>query len=352
MCQELSSGGLQVKKLRNKAAITTIAMCAYIALACSKSNYEAIDKDDIDGAGIPPTIFDQKAKCEIEYWDQSIDINLYSYEFVDSNNMTLGFKAGGIIDFLGLNVVINKARLYMDILPSNPYEKEKSFLAHANDNDVKFGMNVDFSQIGMGFENYSNTPVAKLTRVGLMNSIEGLRDKVFSLNKYKREWSTRVLYSPIEQRDRVIIQAGADAGITEGDEFEVFNIEHSWMGQPCQSTYWGFEPTNGWDKPDAILKATRSVDSARQFASLTIADPRVNNQEILPGAYVRQVPAKKGKKLKTLSRSIKVNSITSGDLVLKNGKKVDLVGYMRRQINDVLQDKKWKGQFYMFEPRK
>ena len=318
-------------------------------IACAKTSYQAGDGADENGQQkIPVEPNYNRPACEVNYWDQSMDINLYSYEFSSSNGVKFGFNGLGIIDFIGLDVNVDKAKLYMRVDTANPFENENGYLASASDSDVKFGVNVNFGNIGVGFDHYSNTPVAKLTRKGLMNSVQGLKDKVFNLAKYKREWSTRVLSSPLANRDKVIIQAGADAGITDGDEFQVFNINHYWKGEPCNSAYLGYEPENGWDKPVATLRATRSVDSARQFAMLTMVDPRISNQDILPGAYVRQVPAAKGKKLKPLARSIKINSITSGDLVLKDGRKIDLTGYMKKQVSDVLADKEWKNQFYMY----
>lgn len=318
--------------------------------ACSQAKYEA-GSEDVGDQGAKPGDVDYfgRPACEIYYWDQALDINLYSFEFTSSNAGSFGFNAGGLIKALGLDFRVDKAKLFMNVSPSNVYEREKDFLASASESDVQLGVNINFGQIGVGFEHYSKTPVAQLTRKGLMSSIEGLRDKIFALPKYKNEWSTRVLRIPGETRDKIIIQAGADAGITEGDEFEVYNITHAWEDpqNPCASKYMGYSFDS--EKPVAIVKAMKGVTSARQFATLTITDPRISNSEILPGAYVRQVPAAKGKKLKALSRSIKVNSIVSGDLVLTNGKKIDLPGYMKMQISDVLQDKKWKGQYYLYQ---
>ncbi len=317
---------------------------------CSQAKYEAASDDannDNQKSG-DPVDYKGRPACEVHYWDQGIDLNLYSFEFLSSNGINLGFNAGGLIKAIGLDVKIDKAKLFMNVSPSNVYEREKDFLSSASETDVSLGVNINFGQIGVGFEHYSKTPVAQLTRKGLMSSIEGLRGKVFALPKYK-EWSTRVLRTPVESRDKIVIQAGADAGITEGDQFEVYNITHKWFDKnlPCESRYMGYEYDD--EKPVAIVRAGKGVQSARQFATLTITDPRISNVEILPGAYVRQVPAAKGKKLKALARSIKINSITSGNLILTNGQKIDLPGYMKKQISDVLQDKKWKGQYYLYQ---
>jgi hypothetical protein len=315
-------------------------------IACAKTSYQAVNGSGGDDPGsqkVPVDNTYSRPQCEINYWDQSIDLNLWDYEFVGSDGGVFGFDKLGPLNLLDLSFKVDKAKLYMKVLPSNPYERNADFDVAANDTDVQFGVKVGFGDIAVGFNHYSNTPVAKMIYSALSKAVEGIK-----ASTTKKEWSTRVLKSPLEQRDRVVIQAGADAGITEGDEFEVWDVTYNWVGAPCAS---GFSGMSFPEKPIATLRAMKGVDSARQFAVLKITDERISNTQILPGSYVRQVPPAKGKKLKQLGRSIKVNSVVSGDLLLKDGRKVDLVKYINFQVSDAIQDKKWKGLFYRYSDK-
>lgn len=309
-------------------------------VGCAGAKYEAAGHDEDPGQQKQDPVY-ERAACEIEYWDQSLDLNLWNYEFVSSNGGSFGFGKLGILNLFDLSFKVDKALLTMKVSPANPYERDQEFNVSADDKDVQFGIKIGFGDIALGFSNYSKTPVAKMVQSALMKAVEGISAKAT-----KREWSTRVLKVPVDQRDRVIVQAAADAGITEGDEFEVWDIKYEWQGQACQSKFSGYHFPD--DKPIAILQATKGVDSSHQFATLKIKDARISNVQIPVGSYIRQVPAAKGKKLKQLGRSIRINSAVSEDLILKDGRKVNLTNYLQNQVSDAIHDKKWKGLFYRY----
>lgn len=307
-------------------------------VGCAGAKYEAANGTE-DPSQQKSDVVYNRAACEIEYWDQNLDLDLWNYEFVSSTGGKFGFGNLGIINLLDLSFKVDKATLQMNVYPSNPYERQKSFGVKSNDTDVQFGVNVGFSNIAAGFEHYSKTPVATLTKDALMKALAGIKDSI-----QKKEWSTRVLRSPADIRDQVTIQAGSDAGITADDEFEVYDLKHHWDSDPCSSAYAGMDPLP--EKPIATLKAW---SIGRKLTILKIKDPRISNIDIPPGSYVRQAPAPKGKKLKQLARSVKFGSVSSGILALKDGRRIDLVKYMRMQATDAIQDKKWKGLFYRYD---
>ncbi|PIS11927.1 MAG: hypothetical protein COT73_01270 [Bdellovibrio sp. CG10_big_fil_rev_8_21_14_0_10_47_8] len=311
----------------------------------------------------PPTY--QRAQCELVYSDYTLDIDLASFEFYQNTEFKFGFHPNGSPIAIDLGLRITSAKLFMDAHAAEGLEDGYGFDAKANSTELHINVGGGYSGINGGFEYYKKTPVYKMAHAGLMNVIENFKKEILPRATHQ-DWSTRIESAPPmgevinphtgEKSDgtHIWIQAGADADIQVGDEFDIYPITHHWQGEPCHSGYKGYTP----DTMTPLVRARVEASSppSRRFTRLKIISGglQMTNKDLLQGDLVVQSPPSKGKKLRPLARSIRINSITSGDLLVNAGNnvvsKVDLPLFMRKQIEDVILDKKWKDQFYLTQP--
>ncbi|MBC7458729.1 MAG: hypothetical protein H7235_10645 [Bdellovibrionaceae bacterium] len=93
-----------------------------------------------------------------------------------------------------------------------------------------------------------------------------------------------------------------------------------------------------------------NIWSSSSYALLVIVDPTVTNIKIRPGDYVRihkLIVNEKGESRKSLVRSIKVGSVTSGKLVVEN-QEINWVRYLKMQLVPVIKDFAFNGRYVIY----
>lgn len=159
-----------------------------------------------------------------------------SFELIGGGGITVGFTPAGALPTNGLNslgINVEFAQLDLSMYATSPLTTKILAASNVNSKQTKTKVNfaLTFGAFSVGPSAYYQTPLAKVTKNALTNS-------VIALNKElkKEEWHTRVMAN---HDTHIVIVGGADVNLEPGDQLLVYNEEYYWEGEPCNSRYLG-----------------------------------------------------------------------------------------------------------------
>lgn len=308
-----------------KHYLLTLTLIAFATMACAPMNsHEALPKDSESDN------LSQKLSCEIQPTNYALNTHVLSYELMDKFGASFGFDImSGFFRAIGVSLSLKRARmaLTMELVdPIDPSVPLVNARGQADKKQFAGDLNVDMVQAGASLSYYYTTPLSELSKEGLNN---GLKDLSKKLALVETTWSSSVIAHPRD--NEFVLSVGTIAGLKEKDQFKIFNIEHLWAGQPCNSQYLMSRKSS--DDPLAIVEVLE-VASNVSLVRVISGDPK----DIKLGARAEIHKLVKTGKTRTLLRAISINEIKSEKLMIDNHTEIDLVKLMIEEIKPAVRN--------------
>ncbi len=268
-----------------------------------------------------------RAQCEVPTSNYELSTNVISYELVDKFHVSFGFDLiKKFFRAFGANIELESGQMamQMDLGDSlNPSTPLANALGGAKMRKFSFGASVDLVQAAASFDYYYKTPLSELTRNSLRNTLQVVNQQ---LSKTQGVWSTTVVARASDQD--MIIPVGTVAGLQAGDQFNIYNVQHVWTGSPCESQYIMSRKTTANAVAVGLV-----VDLRPGAADLQIISG--DGSLIEQGARVEPLVLQNSH---GLARSIHIASVTSGKLDVDGKSEIDVVTYLKSEINSVVRE--------------
>lgn len=309
--------------------LTQISMMCILTSACAKqtSTEEVTNGQEANPLFAP--IINERATCEIQTPHYLVNTNIISLQMKDEGGITIGFDLGGSSKFMGFNFKIKRAQMTIAMEARDPLQSNAILASTRGVSDkveLKASFNIELGKIKISPGYYFETPLANLSFSSLKKGLQSLG----KLLQNESPWTANVLAVPT--MDEIVINAGTLAGIREGDEFAVYNVEHIWMGEPCQSEYIMDRHTT--DVPLAIYQATNQLIGNRTI--LKLASARTSDEIVHQGAKVyisKLVKNKKEKNRDPLKKQVLAGTVSSLPIEFNGNDKIYLNEIFRLQFN-------------------
>jgi hypothetical protein len=281
--------------------------------------------------------------CIVGYSDFQIDEKLINFAITDKAGVSFGFNVNtNWVKSIGLNVKTQKGQMDMSMTlaqTADPQDVVSNVMGSASASDTAFDFNLDLILFKTDFSNVKNTPLTTLMGNTIRNGLANIQK---SLAANPVEWSAPIVYL-IDQQQEFIIPAGAIAGLRLGDQFNIYNINYSWAGDPCNSKL--LMPVKTTTSPVALAQVVQLEENS---ALLKIYDQISNDptEKLRLGSrvYIQSLPLKKGEKMRSLLHSLSLRNVASMPLSLSNGGNIDLAAYLSAETLAIMQS-------YGFYPR-
>ncbi len=261
-----------------KCLFRLLPLWTALIMGCSPGNFKQIEigeDNSKQGSKVRPA-------CEISEVDFQLDSQIIFLEVTNARGLKFGFNL--LTQWLKLFEVKMEIKESTLALTTDVREflRPDEALSPAEGKDVysekESGFSFNLGQIAVGVHSFKMTPLYEVLKRALGKSLSS------SLNQIRKVdplWSSIILEEPTE--NHFIIPAGANAGIQIGDEFEVYNVVHSWKKVPCASEYrMKYHTTK---TPLAILRVEDQFALAPNSAILTLKE-QLNPELIEVGAYI------------------------------------------------------------------
>ncbi len=281
--------------------------------------------------------------CIVGYSDFQLDENLINFTITDKAGINFGFNLNtSWIKAIGLNVQTKKGQMDMSMQLSqtaDPQDIVTNVMGTGMSQDTAFDFNLDLILFRTDISNAHNTPLTTL----LQNTIKnGLNNISTNLAKNPVEWSAPIVYL-IDPQQEMIIPAGAIAGVRLGDQFQLYNIDYSWAGDPCNSKL--LLPVKTTASPIAMAQVVQLEQNAALLKVYNqISTDPAEKLRLGSRVFVSNLPLKKGEKSRSLMHSVSLRSITSQPLSLTDGSNINLAPYLSAETLGVMSS-------YGFYPR-
>lgn len=310
-----------------KIFLLTLVMA--IASACAPMAYspQFATSENIEGE-IPFA----RAECEVFKPNYTVDMNVVSFEMKNKAGLSVGFNAGGALNFVGLEFALKQAEMALSMDAYDPVHTNEvlgSVRKVASKIELKAAFSLNFGAVRVEPGYYYQTPLANLSYKAMQNSLNALASQL----QNESPWSARVLVVPNE--NEIIINAGNLSGVREGDEFALYNIEHVWAGEPCVSEHIFERQTTR--EPLAIVRATSQRTGHRALLdviSQTGVEPIQQGAKLL----IKKLPLAKGEKRRNLKKQIQIGEINSRPLMIDGKTEIDVVDILKLQVQSVVFD--------------
>lgn len=274
---------------------------------------------------------DDRPACEVNEVEYLLDAKMVAFEMTSSGGLRAGFNL--LTGFLQLISVDFKAKsgnmaMAMDLYdPMTPHTQLVSVPGKGTFVSFNASVNLGFQNIGAGFDFYHQTPIAKLADKSLRNTFANLNSEITRL---QAPWSTEIVALPTPED--IIVPVGSFAGLKKGDIFAVYNVDHIWSGEPCNSRY-----LMAHKSPSRPVVYGEVVDLENNAAALRLLDselyPRLDGVKLRKGAKV-QVEKLVGSS-RALYRSMQIRNVVGAELSYEAGQKVDISPHLKDQIDGV-----------------
>jgi hypothetical protein len=269
--------------------------------------------------------------CEQNPAEYLLDAKVVSLELTDKTDISFGFDLlSGWLRAFGVSFKAKSAQMTMVMDWYNPL-RPKSAIANSKGkatlNKTELGVALDLGKANGNIGYLYQTPLHLLTTKVLINSIAQAKLQVDQLNT---PWFTRV---QSVHDDVVVVPAGSLSGLKLGDDFSIHNTVSIWRGRPCDSDLIG-----EYNSPEQAIAFGKVVDLNESYAFLKLSG---DIHAVKPGAKVSVLNlVKKDKKEKrsALKRSIQIRNISSGDVRLESGSKVDFVPFVQDLLKPALRE--------------
>lgn len=174
--------------------------------------------------------FTPDSNCLIERPQHYLFGKVLSLEAHSGGSLVFGFDQS--IAQLPLQASFTLDRMKMDmslnVFDSWTQEKTQSQIASVLKKDFSLKVGLDFGLFHIGPQIYRKTGLAEVTDQLVKKAIEVTGQALNNLES--QEWKSRIV---INGDNFVGILGGDELGIEIGDQFEVENENHSWLGEPC-----------------------------------------------------------------------------------------------------------------------
>ncbi|MBL7542644.1 MAG: hypothetical protein JNL11_02460 [Bdellovibrionaceae bacterium] len=321
----------------DRKIIFTLLATLFTMVGCSGQKFSSIDLADLKPDQIKQVVPLEKVRpsCEAVEIDYQFEAQVISFDVVSKNDTHFGFSLiPGLEWFKSFD---SKFRLKKSVLsvstgmaeflrPTEPFgqafdssEQKESF----------WGTDIDLNKIVFGHSSFSATPFYKVMLDALRKSFTKTASEVRDIES---PWNT-IVVSKTNETD-ILIPAGKNAGLQVGDEFEIYNVEHQWVEEPCKSNYRMAKLTT--DEPILIAKINDSKDLTPN-ASRLIITKRILDNKIELGAFVYTHQFKPARKLK---RSIAIKEIKPFKINWQpeganQNKELDITVFLNAAINSL-----------------
>jgi hypothetical protein len=167
--------------------------------------------------------------CEIDIPQARFDGHVNGFEFASSIGVTFGYNPTG--DYRGvsgtISVHVTTAQMDLVMFGSDPLSKTQIASSDVQSNQSKTNVDatINFQDFSLGPKFYFETPLAKVSEKALEKAVTDIKSQTDQL-----KWVGRVLKN---DGKRILINAGARANLKVGDRFDIYNVEHVWVGTPC-----------------------------------------------------------------------------------------------------------------------
>jgi hypothetical protein len=176
------------------------------------------------------------AWCMVNTPQVKLSGSVNSFELIGGGGITIGFTPAGALPTNGLSSLgfnVEWAQLDLSMIATRPLTSKVLAAANVTSKQTKTKVNfaMSFGAFSIGPSAYYQTPLAQVTKAGLMKSIDSLNASLKS-----EDWYTRVLAN---HDTHLVVIGGTDVGLEAGDQLLVYNEDYYWEGEPCNSRYLG-----------------------------------------------------------------------------------------------------------------
>lgn len=187
--------------------------------------------------------------------------NAVDFELGNGGGLSIGYGNDG--KNLGLNFDVQTMSMEMAFDAYSPFSGRPIASAYSRKKkvDTRFSLNLGINGIGINPSLFFTTPMAKITRLALNNSLVELGNKMNELS----QWRGRVVKNA---DSHIVISAGALNGIKRGDIFWISNVDYVWDGEPCESRLIGDAPTSSIEKPLALVQVENEPGDLTTYARI------------------------------------------------------------------------------------
>ena len=301
----------------------SLSICALSLVACN--DFETLTTESaLDHVNSGKAISSKEVpECLVEYEEYQLDVHLNAFEIYSKKGFQFGFNLGeGLLQLLGFSFKTEKGlmSLYMGLSESvNPTSWVSYVEGQATMKKRDFRFNIGVSQFNGGLSYFKQTPMNTLTGNSIKNGFSNMEKE---MEAKQVNWKTRVVHSN-EGQSRLVVPVGNVSGLRIGDQFNVFNVNYVWEGDPCVSEL--LIPAKTTTKPIAITEVVQVENNA---AVLLVID-RFHDDIIELGAMVEinQLTDETRK----LSHSVKVRNVSAHPIPVDEGLDLDLTRYLDEQ---------------------
>lgn len=270
---------------------------------------------------------DERPTCEIQASEYALSTKAVAFELESDTGLSMGWDLiSGFLRAIEFSFRLKTARLSLAMSLYDPLAPNRELLGVLGKSrlwGLNFKFDLGFNQIGAGFSHYSQTPLAKLSEKALSDGLDNLTETMSDLQD---PWSTMVVAIP--NSSQVVIPVGTFAGLKVGDQFAIFNVEHVWQGEPCQSVHLFTRKTT--DQAVALGEVIQ-VENRAALLGVTMSGP--GKTDIENGAQVEIHRLKDTKRV--LKRSLRIDKVIGAKLQFENSQVIDIGPYLADQIRAV-----------------
>lgn len=193
--------------------------------------------------GLQKAFASTTASCMVYLPRHRLQGQVYSFEFTDSNEISLGYKNLQTQIGIGFNYEVKNTKMDMDMTAYDSMyyewnkreEQRRNASVIANHQEVQSsgggGFNISFLFISLGFNRYYSEAISKVTRDALTNNLKKLLDRILQNDK---KWYTRAI--ALDDDDKTLhIIGGRNMKLKEKDLLDVYNTEYLWENGNNQS---------------------------------------------------------------------------------------------------------------------
>lgn len=304
-----------------------------VVIGCGRGmNFSAAPASTEDNGGnVTQDKPDTVPECIVDLPEFRLDGNVNAFEFLDGFKIVLGYSPSGANQVGGsLDLYVGTARMDL-LMNADDYFTNGTFLSShvtSDQTELNVGVEIDFSQIKANPSFYTKTPLYQVSGTGLTKGLQGISNSM----KPKYPWTARVLKLNLgAQKNLVMINAGAVAGISEGDEFNVYNVQHFWSGDPCTSIHQG-------EMRDANPVATLKIVGGGVGNFTSLGQLQLNGTTLPQRGAAVLVSKLAGGPKATLKRKVVLGVVKARSLDFAGGVSIDLQGIINDQLKTVIQD--------------
>ena len=287
--------------------------------------------------------------CLTDKVDYNLNTEVIDFEMQGGGGLNAGFSPTGVALTnltIGANYSQGQLQTMMHVTdPLKPNVPIADVGGSATQHNMTFSVDFAMSLLKFGPSYYYSTTVSALSESALTHNLHALQKSLTALKN--NEWWTTI--TDLDGTKGFLVPVGSLAGLVVGDQLKVMDARYLWAGaaRPCQDEL--IMPIMNSNRPKAFARATQvGVDYAyfeimNQEKSLSIHD------YVTISALIQQKQLLANLPLRTLSRSIRLGSITSKPLVFTGqgglSTTVDISPFVKDQLDTLIPGPQFEGYY-------